>query len=127
PPRSPPPQAPGARGVADAQGRGRHPRDPRPRPVELVARGGRPTGPEAGRRRLPREGQPVAARAGRARDAAPGEVRPMAVRAWRILLAEDDRFLRKAAEATLRQNGFTVLAAVDGGDDANDHVGAGAF
>ena len=38
----------------------------------------------------------------------------MAVRAWRILLAEDDRFLRKAAEATLRQNGFTVLTAVDG-------------
>lgn len=32
----------------------------------------------------------------------------------RILLAEDDRFLRKAAEATLRQRGFTVLAAVDG-------------
>ena len=32
----------------------------------------------------------------------------------RILLAEDDRFLRKAAEARLRQHGFTVLAAVDG-------------
>lgn len=32
----------------------------------------------------------------------------------RILLAEDDRFLRKAAEARLRQGGFTVLAAVDG-------------
>lgn len=32
----------------------------------------------------------------------------------RILLAEDDRFLRKAAEATLRQRGFTVLAAADG-------------
>jgi len=41
-------------------------------------------------------------------------VRPLAGRAWRILLAEDDRFLRKAAEATLRQNGFVVLAAVDG-------------
>jgi len=38
----------------------------------------------------------------------------MAARVWRILLAEDDRFLRKAAEATLRQNGFVVLAAVDG-------------
>ncbi len=38
----------------------------------------------------------------------------MAARVWRILLAEDDRFLRKAAEATLRQNGFTVLTAVDG-------------
>jgi len=32
----------------------------------------------------------------------------------RILLAEDDRFLRKAAEATLRGRGFTVLTAVDG-------------
>ncbi len=34
--------------------------------------------------------------------------------ARRILLAEDDRFLRKAAEATLRRHGFAVLAAVDG-------------
>ncbi|MBI4246328.1 MAG: response regulator [Candidatus Rokubacteria bacterium] len=34
--------------------------------------------------------------------------------AKRILLAEDDRFLRKAAEATLRGRGFTVIAAVDG-------------
>jgi CheY-like chemotaxis protein len=34
--------------------------------------------------------------------------------ARRILLAEDDRFLRKAAEATLRQRGFCVLTAVDG-------------
>ena len=32
----------------------------------------------------------------------------------RILLAEDDRFLRKAAEARLRQHGFTVFTAVDG-------------
>ena len=32
----------------------------------------------------------------------------------RILLAEDDRFLRKAAEATLRSHGFTVIPAVDG-------------
>jgi CheY-like chemotaxis protein len=32
----------------------------------------------------------------------------------RILLAEDDRFLRKAAEATLRRSGFTVVTAVDG-------------
>ena len=34
--------------------------------------------------------------------------------AQRILLAEDDRFLRKAAEATLRQRGFSVLTAADG-------------
>jgi two-component system, LuxR family, sensor kinase FixL len=32
----------------------------------------------------------------------------------RILLAEDDRFLRKAAEAALRSNGYTVVTAVDG-------------
>lgn len=32
----------------------------------------------------------------------------------RILLAEDDRFLRKAAEAALRNRGYTVLIAVDG-------------
>jgi CheY-like chemotaxis protein len=32
----------------------------------------------------------------------------------RILLAEDDRFLRRAAESRLRQGGFTVLPAVDG-------------
>jgi CheY-like chemotaxis protein len=32
----------------------------------------------------------------------------------RILLAEDDRFLRKAAEATLRASGYTVVTAADG-------------
>ena len=32
----------------------------------------------------------------------------------RILLAEDDRFLRKAAETALKRRGFAVLAAVDG-------------
>ena len=32
----------------------------------------------------------------------------------RILLAEDDRFLRKAAETALKRQGFAVLAAVDG-------------
>lgn len=32
----------------------------------------------------------------------------------RILLAEDDRFLRKAAGAMLRRQGFTVLTAEDG-------------
>jgi CheY-like chemotaxis protein len=34
----------------------------------------------------------------------------------RILLAEDDRFLRKAAEAALRQHGYSVVIAVDGED-----------
>lgn len=34
----------------------------------------------------------------------------------RILLAEDDRILRKAAEATLRKKGYAVIAAVDGED-----------
>ena len=32
----------------------------------------------------------------------------------RILLAEDDRFLRKAAETTLKQQGYTVMTAADG-------------
>ena len=32
----------------------------------------------------------------------------------RILLAEDDRFLRRAAEATLRKHGYAVIAAGDG-------------
>jgi len=32
----------------------------------------------------------------------------------RILLAEDDRFLRRAAEATLKRVGYTVITAVDG-------------
>lgn len=31
-----------------------------------------------------------------------------------VLLAEDDRFLRKAVEATLKRHGFTVYTAVDG-------------
>jgi CheY-like chemotaxis protein len=32
----------------------------------------------------------------------------------RILLAEDDRFLRKAAEASLRRKGYEVVPAADG-------------
>jgi CheY-like chemotaxis protein len=32
----------------------------------------------------------------------------------RILLVEDDRFLRRACEGGLRQRGFTVLTAADG-------------
>jgi two-component system, OmpR family, alkaline phosphatase synthesis response regulator PhoP len=38
----------------------------------------------------------------------------MAEGARRILLAEDDRFLRRAAEARLRRHGFEVLTAIDG-------------
>ena len=34
--------------------------------------------------------------------------------AQRILLVEDDRFLRRACETALRQRGFTVSSAVDG-------------
>ena len=34
--------------------------------------------------------------------------------AARVLVAEDDRFLRRAAEARLRQQGFNVLTAADG-------------
>ena len=33
-----------------------------------------------------------------------------------ILLAEDDRILRKAGEATLRKKGYSVITAVDGED-----------
>ncbi len=33
-----------------------------------------------------------------------------------ILLAEDDRILRKAGEATLKKRGYLVIAAVDGED-----------
>ncbi len=32
----------------------------------------------------------------------------------RILLVEDDRFLRRACEASLRQRGYTVMTAADG-------------
>jgi DNA-binding response OmpR family regulator len=38
----------------------------------------------------------------------------MAESTRRILLAEDDRFLRKAAETALKRHGFSVLPAVDG-------------
>jgi two-component system alkaline phosphatase synthesis response regulator PhoP len=37
----------------------------------------------------------------------------------RILLVEDDRFLRRACEAGLRQRGYTVLTAADGEDGLN--------
>jgi len=32
----------------------------------------------------------------------------------KVLVAEDDRFLRRAAEATLRRHGFNVVTACDG-------------
>ena len=32
----------------------------------------------------------------------------------KVLVAEDDRFLRRAAEATLRRHGFNVMTACDG-------------
>jgi DNA-binding response OmpR family regulator len=38
----------------------------------------------------------------------------MTDRKKRILLVEDDRFLRRACEATLRQRGFDVTSATDG-------------
>jgi CheY-like chemotaxis protein len=38
----------------------------------------------------------------------------MTIRAKQILLVEDDRFLRRACAAGLRQRGWTVLTAVDG-------------
>ena len=36
--------------------------------------------------------------------------------AVRILLAEDDRILRKAGEVSLRKRGYVVISAVDGAD-----------
>jgi two-component system phosphate regulon response regulator PhoB len=44
---------------------------------------------------------------------------------YRILLAEDDRFLRKAAETMLKRSGFTVIPAADGEEAlrlAREHV-----
>jgi CheY-like chemotaxis protein len=38
----------------------------------------------------------------------------MTAPAQRILVAEDDRFLRKAAEVTLKRRGYAVLTAGDG-------------
>jgi CheY-like chemotaxis protein len=38
----------------------------------------------------------------------------MTDRSPRILIAEDDRFLRKAAEAALRRKGYDVVVAADG-------------
>ena len=43
----------------------------------------------------------------------------------RVLLVEDDRFLRRAAEASLRQRGFAVTVASDG-EEALRQVGAAA-
>jgi CheY-like chemotaxis protein len=43
----------------------------------------------------------------------------------RILLAEDDRILRKAGEVTLRRKGYVVIVAVDGEDalaKAHEHM-----
>lgn len=40
----------------------------------------------------------------------------MSAEARRVLVVEDDRFLRRACEASLRQRGFTVLIATDGAE-----------
>lgn len=42
----------------------------------------------------------------------------------KILLVEDDMFLRKAAEAALKKAGFSVMTAVDG-EDALAKIAAG--
>ena len=44
----------------------------------------------------------------------------------RILLVEDDRFLRRAAEASLKRKGFTVQVAGDG-EEALKLAAAGSF
>ena len=38
----------------------------------------------------------------------------MSAQARRVLLAEDDRFLRKAVETTLKRQGYVVITAADG-------------
>ena len=38
--------------------------------------------------------------------------------AARILIVEDDRFLRRACEASLTQRGFTVVTAATAGRDS---------
>ncbi len=38
----------------------------------------------------------------------------MGTNVYRVLLAEDDKFLRRAAEVELRRHGYVVLAAADG-------------
>ena len=38
----------------------------------------------------------------------------MSAQPRRVLLAEDDRFLRKAAETTLKRQGYLVITAADG-------------
>ena len=43
----------------------------------------------------------------------PGE-RPVMAAAARVLVVEDDRFLRRACEASLRQRGLDVIIAADG-------------
>jgi len=40
----------------------------------------------------------------------------------RVLLVEDDKFLRKACEISLKKRGLTVLTAVDGEDGFNQAV-----
>ena len=42
-----------------------------------------------------------------------------------ILLAEDDRFLRRACETKLKQAGFDVRVAVDGAKTAGEITGTG--
>jgi DNA-binding response OmpR family regulator len=42
------------------------------------------------------------------------EAASMTIKRNRILLVEDDKFLRRACEKGLRQQGFDVLTAVDG-------------
>jgi DNA-binding response OmpR family regulator len=38
----------------------------------------------------------------------------MSMKSKRVLLVEDDRFLRRACEKSLQQQGFTVATASDG-------------
>src|SRR5207253_3826182 len=69
----------------------------------------------AGRGRLLDQVEPVAAGAHGSRRPAPERSEKMS-RPARILLAEDDRILRKAGEVSLKKKGYDVIPAVDGED-----------
>ena len=87
--------------------------DEGPHPLQLFTRAGHRRGQQPRDLRLLREIEPVASGARASWSAACWRARvPEGAR--RVLLAEDDRFLRRAAEARLRRHGLEVLTAVDG-------------
>src|SRR5262249_25311096 len=118
PARPPDAEAERPRRAARAQGRSRNARDPRARAVELLEPAGHPGGHRARHLGVLGEGQPLAPGARRQGRRGPGELtgRTHDMERKRILVVEDDRFLRKAAEVTLKRHGYGVMTASDGED-----------